>query len=549
MSDENKVTAQLTQQKQISAIWIIPLIALAMGAWMLFQYMTSTGPEITLKMPTAEGVEVGKTEIKSLNVKVGVVTDVKLSENYDHIIVKARMNKDAERMLRDDTLFWVVKPRIGKEGVSGLETLLSGAYIELQPGKSKTEKTRFEVLDIPPVAPPDAKGLRVVLTHRSAGKLSVGDPVIYKGFTVGRVEKTSFDVEKRRALYQLFVFEPYDSLIRSKTNFWLTSGVDLQLSTEGFNLQFGSLESMITGGVTFGDIGESDHARPITEQMKRFRLYNNAKQVREGMYDNYLEFVMLFDESVRGLKAKAPVEYRGLRIGTVMRVPMRMPTPTANFSATQIPVLVRIELGRVYDDFESTSLEPLHKKLELEFTRGMRATLKTGNLLTGALYIDTDFYPDATPMVTKKFEQYDVFPTRQGGFAEVQKQVTDLLRKLNKLPVEDTIASLNQTLQTSERTLAAAERVANSIDQLMQHEDTKMIPTDIRQSLQQIQNTLTGYGPNSTMYQDMSQTLQQLEQVMAEFQPVLRQLNQKPNSLIFGDDNANDPIPVKGEQQ
>ncbi len=157
MSDENNAAAQIKPQKQVSAIWIIPILALAMGAWMLFQYINSTGPEITLKLPTAEGIEVGKTEIKALNVKVGVITDVKLSEDYDHIIATAQMDKDADRMLREDSMFWVVKPRIGREGVSGLETLLSGAYVQLQPGKSKVKKSTLMCLTFHPLPLPMQK--------------------------------------------------------------------------------------------------------------------------------------------------------------------------------------------------------------------------------------------------------------------------------------------------------------------------------------------------------------------------------------------------------
>ncbi|MEL7327449.1 MAG: intermembrane transport protein PqiB [Pseudomonadota bacterium] len=548
MSDENNATAQIKPQKQVSAIWIIPILALAMGAWMLFQYINSTGPEITLKLPTAEGIEVGKTEIKALNVKVGIITDVKLSEDYDHIIATAQMNKDADRMLREDSMFWVVKPRIGREGVSGLETLLSGAYIQLQPGNSKVEKEHFDVLDVPPVASPDAEGLRIVLTHREAGKLGVGDPVIYKGFTVGRVETTSFDVETRRALYQLFIFKPYDSLVRTKTHFWLKSGVDLQLNAGGFEVKFGSLESLITGGVTFDTVPGLDAGDEVTEDMLHFRLFDDVKQVREGMYDEYIQFVMMFEESVRGLKAKAPVEYRGLRIGTVMKVPMRMPTPEEDFSAKKIPVLVRIELGRVYENLPSSQLPRFKEKLKEEFAKGLRGTLKTGNLLTGALYIDTDFYPDEEPYVPSKFEDYDVFPTKQGGFAQVQRQVNDFLTKLNSLPMEDTLNSLNKTLKNSEKTLASAERVANSVDRLLNQEDTKAIPADIRKSLEQLQKTLDGYGPNSTMYSEMESTLKELEQVMTEFKPVLKQLNEKPNSLVFGEDEVNDPTPVRGQK-
>ncbi|WP_423839647.1 intermembrane transport protein PqiB [Vibrio mytili] len=548
MSDENNVTAQIKPQKQISTIWIIPILALAMGVWMLFQYINSTGPEITLKLPTADGIEVGKTEIRALNVKVGLITEVTLSEDYDHIIAKAEMTKDAARMLREDSMFWVVKPRIGREGVSGLETLLSGAYIQLQPGKAKEEKTQFTVLDVPPVASPDAKGLRVVLTHREAGKLSVGDPVIYKGFTVGRVEKTRFDVNTRHALYQLFIFKPYDSLVHERTKFWMDSGVDLQLNAEGFEVKFGSLESLITGGVTFDTGPGLEPGKPLTEDLTNFRLYDDVKQLREGMYDDYIEFVMFFDESVRGLKRQAPVEYRGLRIGTVMRVPMRLPTPDENFSAQKIPVLVRIELGRVYGDFQSAAMPKFKQKLKEEFAKGLRATLKTGNLLTGALYIDTDFYPDDDKYVPSNFEGIEEFPTKRGGFAQVQRQVNEFLNKINNLPMEQTLTSLNATLKTSERTLASAERVASKVDKLLSQKDTQAIPADIRESLRQLQKTLDGYGPNSTMYNDMNDTMKELEKVLTEFKPVLKQLNEKPNSLVFGENDVSDPIPVRGQQ-
>jgi paraquat-inducible protein B len=548
MSDENNTTAQIKPQKQVSAIWIVPILALVMGAWMLFQYINSTGPQITLQLPTADGIEAGKTEIRALNVKVGVITEVTLSENYDHIIAKAQMNKDAERMLRDDTMFWVVKPRIGREGVSGLETLLSGAYIQLQPGNSDEEKEKFTVLDVPPVAAPDAEGLRLVLTHREAGKLGVGDPVIYKGFTVGRVENTSFDVDTRQALYQLFIFKPYDSLVRTRTKFWLNSGVDLQLNTEGFELKFGSLESLLTGGVTFDSVPGLDSGEPLTKDMTSFRLYDDVKQLREGMYDEYIEFVMLFDESVRGLKAKAPVEYRGLRIGTVMKVPLRLPTQEESFTVKRIPVLVRIELGRLFEHFHTDSMSDYTEKLKLEFAKGLRGELKTGSLITGALYIDTDFYPDAEKYVPSEFLGLEVFPTMRGGFAQVQKQVNDFLNKLNNLPMEDTLTSLNETLKTSERTLASAERVANNIDKLLSQSDTQQIPADIRQSLQQLQKTLDGYGPNSTMYSEMESTLKELEKVMTEFKPVLKQLNEKPNSLVFGEDEVSDPVPVRGQK-
>ncbi len=547
MSDNKPTQAEVKNLKQVSAIWIIPIVALAIGIWMLAQYITSKGPEITLRMPTAEGIEVGKTQIKSLNVKVGVVTNIKLSDDYSYITVTARMNKDAERMLRDDTLFWVVKPRIGKEGISGLDTLLSGSYIELQPGKSDIKKYNFKVLDVPPIAPPDAKGLRVVLTNKEAGKLSVGDPVLYEGFTVGRVEQVSFNTKTKLANYHLFIFQPYDSLIQTTTKFWLASGVDFQMSASGINVKIGSLESLITGGVSFGLPDGVSSGEKVITQNEKYRLYDNMKQVTEGMYDKYLPYVMLFKESIRGLQPGAPVEYRGVRIGTVEKVPFKLPTNKHGFSNKMIPILVHIELGRITQLGGHETLEGLKADLQEEFKTGLRATLKTGSLITGALFIDLNVDPDEKAPKQQSFDGYDIFPTKAGGFAEVQKQVTDLLKKLNNLPVEKTVNSLNSTLAATEKTLQSAERVTADLDRLLKQKDTQQLPADIRQSLKEIQHTLNSYGPNGAPYQNLEGALNQFQDVMQELQPVLKQINKKPNSLIFGGDKTADPIPAGGK--
>lgn len=539
MSDKPQVNADITSQKQLSAIWIIPILAIAMGIWMVFQYINSNGPKITLILPTADGLEVGKTQIKALNVNVGVITDIKLSEGYDHIEATAQMSKDAERMLREDSLFWVVKPRIGRDGISGLDTLLSGSYIQLQPGHADQIQHHFEVMDLPPIAPADAKGLRIVLTSKEAGKLSVGDPVMYEGFTVGRVESTQFDVESKKAEYQIFIFAPYDKLVNTDTFFWINSGVNLQLNAEGLDFSLASIESLFKGGVTFGQLTEGGSGQAITEQLTEFPLFDDVKQIHEGMFQEYIEFVMMFDESVRGLKPSAPVEYRGLRIGTVKQVPFRSFSSNIDISMTRIPVLVRIELGRLHANKEILSTSESH--IQQQFIKGLKASLKTGNLITGALYIDTDYYPEEKTEELASFEGYPVFPTKKGGLAEVQKQISDLLNKFNGLPMDKTLESLNGTLKASEELLASADRI-------LKKQETQSLPEDIQASLKQLQTTLSAFGPESTVYRELETSLKELNQVMSEFKPVLRTINEKPNALIFGDSNAADPIPEKGKQ-
>ncbi|CAM3917326.1 Paraquat-inducible protein B [Vibrio aerogenes CECT 7868] len=548
MSDK-QLQGKVKNQTQISAIWIIPVIAMLIGAWMLFQFIYSTGPEITLKMQTAEGIKVGKTEIRSLNVKVGIVTGVKLNENYDSILVTARMNKDARRMLKEDSLFWVVKPRVGSEGISGLDTLLSGAYIQLQPGRAEKEKREFTILEQPPVAPADAKGLRIVLTHELAGKLTVGDPVIYKGFTAGRVEKVTFDVARQKAFYEIFVFQPYDDLIRKNTRFWINSGLSLDMGTEGVKLHFDSIESLISGGVSFGVPEGEDPGEVVTEQRTRFRLFDDQKQMNEERYNQYIEYLMFFNESIRGLNAGAPVEYRGLRIGTVKKVPFSRARQDYDFHSTQIPVLIRIELERIYAARQTLPVERFKNMIRKEFSAGLRAELKTGSLLTGALYIGIDYNEPDKVYKPSFFEGYEIFPTKPGGFTEVQKQFTDLLKKLNHLPLDETADSLNRSLKTLEKSLASFNQATQSVQKLIDKKETQSLPAEVQASLQKIQQTLDGFSPDSTVYQDLDGALKQFEQAMVELQPVLRQIKNKPNSLVFGDEQKQDPVPAKGAKK
>ncbi|MEL0628256.1 intermembrane transport protein PqiB [Psychromonas aquatilis] len=547
MSEENQATANIKHQKRISAIWIVPILALFIGLWMLFQFINSKGPEITIIMPTAEGINIGKTEIKSLNVKVGIVTDITLSEDYDHIKLTAQMNKGTERMLNDKTQFWVVKPRIGSEGVSGLDTILSGAYIQIQPGESNIEQLDFTALELPPIAPLSSKGVRVVLSHKKAGKLSIGDPVTYNGFTVGRVEKTSFDLKEKKASYQLFIFEPYDDLLLSNSQFWLTSGVDVKLNADGFNVKVDSLQSFITGGVTFGIPEGESNGQQLEDKLVKRPLFDNYEQVKEGLYKKYVPFIMEFDESIRGLKAGAPVEYRGIRIGTVLQAPYNVTFSEEDTKAVKIQVLVKIELGRLFDQGNNASLDGFLETFEEHFKNGLKGKLKNGNLLTGALFIDTEFDTPKADFKMVQHNGYNIFPTKKGELAVIQEQVSLLFNKVNSLPLDKVVNSMTRSMDSLNNTLVSAEDTFMKLNDLVSQESTQTIPSDIQASIQQLQKTLEGFNPDSTMYNDLQQTLAKFEQVMLELQPVLKQINDKPNSLIFGDSEVTDPTPAKRE--
>lgn len=443
-----------------------------------------------------------------------------------------------------------MKPRIGKEGITGLDTLLSGAYIELEPGRTAVGHYEFNVLEHPPVASADEQGIRVVLNSRQAGKLGVGDPVLYEGFTVGRVESTGFDTDKRQAFYQLFINKPYDELVRSNSQFWLASGLNMQLSAKGLDLQVGSLESLLRGGVSFGLPEGRLAGEKVEDGEDHFRLYDSRELASQSLYSQYLEYVMLFDESVRGLHEGAGVEFRGITIGKVVKAPLTLQqygVHGAGLSNGTIPVLVRIELARVFENAESAGLEQLRSEIDRDLGAGLRASLKTGSLLTGALFIDLDLYPDAEPYQAGTFMEYPLFPTKRAGVAEIQKQVGQLISKLNNLPLESTFQGVNHTLENTSAALAQWDKVGQRLEQLLKQQEMQALPGELQNTLREFQGMAQDYGQDSAMYAELQSSLKQLKAVMRELQPLSRQLNEKPNLLIMGADTAADPTPKKAD--
>ena len=342
-NDQDNNKAKTSRQTRLSPIWVVPIVAIAIGLWLVYDNYASRGTLVTLTMESAEGIEAGNTLIRSRNVEIGRVQSVRLSDDLSHAVLTARIQPEVEAMLREDTRFWVVKPRIGREGISGLGTVLSGAYIQLEPGTAEAPRRKFPVSDIPPVAPAGQAGLRLSLTSQLGNSLRVGDPVSYQGYTVGRIEENSFEPLSRTMQHQVFIEEPYTDLVTDSTRFWTSSGIDFRLDADGVRVNVESLEALLGGGVTFGVPEDLPMGQPV-EANTSFTLYADENAAREGTFNRYLEYVLLVDETVRGLSKGAPVEFRGVRLGTVAAVPWNFTAPQPDSRARfAIPVLIRLE--------------------------------------------------------------------------------------------------------------------------------------------------------------------------------------------------------------
>lgn len=536
--------AKTSRQTRLSPIWVVPIVAIAIGLWLVYDNYASRGTLVTLTMDSAEGIEAGSTLIRSRNVEIGRVQTVSLSDDLSHAVMTARIQPGVEDMLREDSRFWVVKPRIGREGISGLGTVLSGAYIQLEPGTEEAPRREFPVSEIPPVAPSGQAGLRLSLTSQLGNSLRVGDPVSYQGYTVGRIEENRFEPASRTMQHQVFIEEPYTQLVTDSTRFWTTSGVDFRLDADGVRVNVESLEALLGGGVTFGVPEDLPMGQPV-EANTRFTLYADEDSAREGTFNRYLEYVLLVDETVRGLSRGAPVEFRGVRLGTVAAVPWNFTAPQPDSRARfAIPVLIRIEPQRLGIENNDIDLDEWEARFNRMFGLGLRASLKSGSLLTGALFVDLNFQRDlADQYVPEQFSDRNVFPTVAGGFAQIQAQVTDLLDKLNALEVEPLLTGLDRNLQASESVLNEVRDVSASINQLLNDPETQAVGGNLNATLDELRGTLQGLSPSSPAYQDLTTAIERLDRLMRDLQPLTRTLNENPRALLFDNLDTQDPIP------
>ena len=534
--------AKVQKVRNWSPVWIFPIVTALIGAWILFYHYSHQGPEVTLITTNAEGIEGGKTTIKSRSVDVGVVESATLTDDLTHVEIKARLNAGMEKLLHGDSVFWVVKPQVGREGISGLGTLLSGAYIELQPGKKGVQPAEYQLLDSPPLAPPDAKGIRVILDSKKAGQLSPGDPVLFRGYRVGSVETSTFDTQKRTISYQLFINAPNDRLVTGNVRFWKDSGIAVDLTSAGMRVEMGSLSTLFGGGVSF-DVPEGlDQGQPVA-QHTAFKLYDDQRSIQDSLYTDHIDYLMFFKDSVRGLQPGAPVEFRGIRLGTVGKVPFFAPGMRQVLDDDyRIPVLIRIEPERLINQVGDTP--DIAQHIDGLMKRGLRGSLKTGNLVTGALYVDMDFFPKEPPLKEiREFGGYKIIPTVSGGLAQIQQRLMETLDKINNLPLNPMIQQATNTLSESQATMRRLQATLDNLNKLTASQSMQQLPQDMQKTLRELNRSMQAFQPGSAAYNKMVADMQRLDQVLRELQPVLKTLNTKSNALVFEAKDKKDPEP------
>ena len=536
-------TAQVDESKspKVSAVWLVPLIAIILGGALLINDYLNQGTKVTIQFKNAQNLVAGKTKIKYLNIEIGEIKSIKLNDDDTGVIATARLDNDVKHLLVEDSKFWIVKPRIGVGGISGLDTLLSGAYLGLIPGRSESSTSSFVGLDGIPPAGKEEPGRRLSLRSNSSQLLAEGTSIFYRGYPAGSIEKVELNLDDSATYYQVFIRSPYDQLITKNTRFWDISGVSFEYSPDGFQLHANSLESILSGSLTFGLV-EDMEAGEMAEDGELFILYPNKVSANARSYATGLEIMTSFDSSLRGLSVGASVEFRGLKMGQVVAIDKERAILEKD---GQSYVKIRLEPGRIgFADSDEGAAE-LKSKLEGWVRNGLNASLTAGSLIIGKNFVELNF-PNKLEgrRLTSQPEVAYIdgllsVPTYSNGLGAVKDKVLGILNRTESLPIGDLVKDASTLI-------ANLEEASSELASLLSAPATQALPENMNNSLSQLDDTLAGFSPDKALYQDIEQTVYILNQSLLDLDQLLKKLKDKPNALIFNSKAKPAKIPKLG---
>lgn len=532
--------AVVARQGRVSIVWLIPLVALAIGGWLAYTAWSGQGPTISIAFKSAAGLQAGKTKVKFKDVDVGTVTTIEVAEDLAGVVVTAQLVAGAEAYLREGTRFWVERPRVTASRVTGLETLLSGAYIAIDPATEGRAERDFVGLEEPPLFTTSEPGRKLVLRSAALGSLNIGSPVYHRDIQVGQVVGYQLDPGGAGVSIDIFIAAPHDELVRTTSRFWNVSGVEVRLSAEGVAVDTQSLLALMIGGIGF-DTPELLDPGAVAEEGTHFPLYASREQAHERTFLYKERYLLYFSGSVRGLEVGAPVLVRGIRVGQVLDVELKLDLQDFAF---RIPVLVEVEPERVglIGDRGPLKVEAMVERL---VQQGLRGQLKSGNLLTGALYVDLDFHPDAPPAAITREGDYRVVPTVAAPLDAVATKANQFLDTLLALPLAAIGGDLRATLQSTRElvespelmaALAALERALTQVGETAS--SYRGLTPRIEEALRQTQESLaaaeTFVGADSAMSGELRVLLRELSAAARSIRAMADYLERHPEALLKG---------------
>jgi len=536
-----------TRRFSISLVWIVPIVAVLVGISLVVHSIMQEGPVITVTFKTGSGLTANKTEVKYRNVVIGVVTDVELSNDQKSVNATIKLAKQAESFTREDSQFWVVRPRIGAGGVSGIDTLLSGDYIGADTGQANGRSKNFTGLENPPPITYGEPGKRFTLHTQDLGSLDIGSPVYYRKIPVGQVVAYALDPDGKGVNIDLFIHAPNDRYVTENTRFWNASGIDVNVGANGFAVKTESLSSLLVGGIAFRAPEYSPNDKPAAEEYA-YELFEDQQSALAPPNGKAQFLALRFDQALRGLKVDAPVEFLGMEIGKVVAINLDFDEKKRTFPVNVGIVIYPQRLGQAHTKMlKALSHDPNDEAggvrlIGTFIENGLRAQARTGNLLTGQLYIALDFYPKADKVAFDASARPVMIPTVPGSLEQLQEKLEAMVDRINKLPVERIAGNLDSNLvelrkgmvQFNNKTLPSVSSTLSDVSKTLQSANT---------TLQSAGSTLAEDSPQR---EKLGLTLDELGRTSRSLRDLADYLGRHPESLIRGRPENGAPMDLKG---
>jgi paraquat-inducible protein B len=519
---------------RLPLVWILPAVVVLVGGFVVVREELARGTTIEIRFQNAEGLEASKTKVRYKDVEIGEVSDIRVGEDRKEVIVTASIHRSAAAYLVADTRFWVVRPRVTGAGVSGLGTLVSGAYISVDVGHAPAKVDQFVGLEVPPILTADLPGREFILHADDLGSLDIGSGVFYRHIGAGQVVGYTLDPAGAGVTIKIFVNAPFDSYVTGATRFWQASGIDMSLNADGVRLRTESLTSILEGGVAFQSLPGGTRTPAASDTA--FTLYADEDRAMRPADAEIRSFVMYFKDSLRGLSAGAPVDLHGITVGEVKSLDVEYDPALGSLA---FPVVVELYPQRLRgrtrhpnrpalprDDSEAAS----RSLIDSLVAHGLRAELKTGNLLTGQQFVALDIHPDAPREKVAWTEAPAIFPTISSGLDDIQDSVASIARKLNKVPFDQ----LSYRLMSA---MASLDQALKSADHLLQNVDSNIAP-QVQSTLSEAQAAMKNakdlLGQESPSQSDLGSTLLQISRAAKSISALTDYLERHPESLLRG---------------
>jgi paraquat-inducible protein B len=543
----------IRKSRRFPVIWAIPVVAIAIGAWLAWDTLRKEGPLIVVTFDDAEGLTVGQSQLKFKDITLGTVKSLEFTEDRRHVLVSIATTAQAKPFLTSGTQFWVVKPRLFAGNISGFSTLLSGSYVGMLPGDvaAKAEQ-KFVGREEPPVLDTDVPGRTFLLKTDQLGSVNLGSPVFYRGLSVGQVLGWDIGALAENVTIHAFVRAPFDTYVHDQTRFWNASGAAVKLGGGGVEFQVESIRALLLGGIAF----ETPATAPSSEISltdHEFPLFPSQDAAKNASYSRKIPLLVYFSSSLRGLGAGSEVVMQGLKVGQVTDVRL---TYDAAKNEVVAPVHLEIEPERIVGTGRQV-VQDTAAMVQTLVGKGLRATLQSGNLLTGEMLVSLDFVPGAPAATVTLQDGVYLFPTSSsGGLSGLQASAGELMRNVNAIPfasIGQSLAAMTKNMSALtegpqlQQTLTALAGTMSEAQTVLKNLNTEMGPAlkqlpeiatslqaTLKQSNQLMRSVGTGYGDNTQFHRDLDRLMAQLNDAVHSFQGLADLLTQHPEALLRG---------------